>query len=61
MIYEDYKHICMSYTLDFRLCLIISAVRGVISYSWSFKGITLYLSHPKASAGPFVECALIYG
>jgi len=51
MIYEDYKHIRMSYTHNFRRCLIISAGRGGISYSWYFKGITLYLSHPKASTG----------
>lgn len=48
----------MSYTLNFRPYLIISAGRGVISYSWSFKNITIYLSHPKASNGPVVSVFL---
>lgn len=57
MIY-GYKHVCMSYTLNFRPYLIISAGRGVISYSWSFKRITLYLSCPKASTGLVISVFL---
>lgn len=44
MIYENYKHICMSYTHAFSLCLIIPAGRRVVSFSLSFKGIMFVTS-----------------